>query len=107
MAEEFAFHQLGRNRAAVDGNERALAPGALQVNHPRYQFFTATGFPADKHRRLAAGKFSHLATQSFDFRRVAQQQAGIVVRLLCIESGLREFECTIHQLPQARQFHRF
>src|SRR5690554_5255271 len=107
VAEEFAFHQFRRNSAAVDGNERAVGPRALQVNHSGHQLFTAAGFAADKHRGLAAGQFAGLVTQFADLRGVSQQQAGLVVFFGRLQFGFGQLQRAVYQFPQAGQFHRF
>ena len=54
VAEQLALHQLGGDRAAVDGDERALAARAALVYQPRHQLLAGAGFAVDVHRRLAA-----------------------------------------------------
>ncbi|OIQ81810.1 hypothetical protein GALL_364250 [mine drainage metagenome] len=55
VAEQFAFHQLARNRAAVDGDERAKSPGRPGVQQPRHQFLARSGFALNQHRAVGGG----------------------------------------------------
>jgi hypothetical protein len=45
MAEQLAFQQIRRNRAAIDGNEWPLVPCAEVMNRPRNQLFARTCAP--------------------------------------------------------------
>ena len=54
VAEEFAFHQILGNRAAIDRHERRVAARPLQVHQARRELLAAAGFAADVDRRLAA-----------------------------------------------------
>ena len=54
VAEEFALHQFGRNRAAVDRHERTAGARALLVDQARDELLADAGFAADVDRRLAA-----------------------------------------------------
>ncbi|MCY1399741.1 hypothetical protein D9M71_148040 [compost metagenome] len=73
MAEKFAFHQLGRNRAAVDRHEGRFAARPLFVDQARHQFLATTGFAADVDRRLAARQLGDLVAHQAHRRRIAQQ----------------------------------
>ena len=54
VAEEFAFHELGRNCAAVDRYERAFGAWTGAVDHAGNEFLARARFARDVHRRLAA-----------------------------------------------------
>jgi hypothetical protein len=54
VTEQLAFHELGGDRAAVDGHERRLRAGPAFMNHARNQFLAGAGLTADVHRRLTA-----------------------------------------------------
>ena len=55
MAEQLALQQVGRNRRAVDGHERAGVPGAVGVQRLRHQFLAGAGFSQHQHRIVAVG----------------------------------------------------
>ena len=48
MAKQFALHQVFRERAAINRNERARVPGTQVMNVARDQFFAGAGFANDK-----------------------------------------------------------
>ena len=54
VAEELAFHELRRDRAAADGHERRVLARSGLVDETRHQFLAGTGFAGDVHGRLAA-----------------------------------------------------
>ncbi|MCY1534640.1 hypothetical protein D9M68_700180 [compost metagenome] len=103
MAEEFAFHQLGRNGAAVDRHEGALGARTLLVDEPRHQLLAAARFAADVHRRLAAGEFLDLLAQGVHRRRAAQQ-ASVHRRFALF--GSAEAQRRVDQFAQAAEVHR-
>src|SRR6202011_5770550 len=62
VAKQLAFHQLGRNCTAVDGDEGSVAARAALVHQACDQFFARTRLSIDVHRSLAAGDAGdHLA----------------------------------------------
>ena len=63
VTEQFTFHQLGRNGAAVDRNERAGSPRPVVVNEPGHHFLAAARLAVDMHRGLAARQLGYLAAQ--------------------------------------------
>jgi hypothetical protein len=75
VAEKFAFHQLGGNGAAVDGNEGFVGARPQFMNEPGHQFFAGAGLAADVDRGLAAGQFVNLFTKLCHGRGVAKQAA--------------------------------
>ena len=76
MAEELAFHELGRDRSAIDRHERAFAPRAGFVNHARHQLLAGAGLARDVHGRLAPGHLGDHRTHALQGRRFADQPVG-------------------------------
>ena len=64
IAEQFAFHQVPGQRAAVDRHERAFGTGAGLVNRLRDHFLAGAALPLDQDSRHAVG--GNLG-QSLDF----------------------------------------
>ena len=79
VAEKLAFHQLGRNGAAVDRHKGLICPRAECVDAPGDQFLAAARLAADVQRRLAACQFANLSAQALDGRRNAQQRVVVAV----------------------------
>lgn len=77
MAEEFAFHQLGGNGAAVDRHERAGGTCALFVDGACDQLLAHARFADDVDRRLAARDLADGGAQDFHGTGVAEQAAGL------------------------------
>ncbi|MNQ41251.1 hypothetical protein D3C85_549210 [compost metagenome] len=75
VAEELAFHQLGRNGAAVDRHEGPVGARSLFMDQSCHQFLAAAGFAADVDGGLAAGEFLDLLAQGIHWRRAALQAA--------------------------------
>src|SRR5438105_12467563 len=50
MPEEFALNERGRERAAVDGHEWLVLPGALIVNGPCHELLARAAFPQKQDR---------------------------------------------------------
>src|SRR5690606_27162017 len=76
VAEEFALHQLGRNGAAVDRDERRAAARARGVDHARDEFLAGPRFARDMHGRLAARDFRGERAYLLHRRRVTEQARG-------------------------------
>src|SRR5262245_19257645 len=51
-SKELAFNQRRRHRRAVDDGQRLLAPPALAMDGPRYQFLPGAGFTAEENGRI-------------------------------------------------------
>ena len=64
VAEEFRFHQVLGNGAAVDGDKRLVFAAAVLVDGARQQFLAGAGLAADEHRgialRHAGSHFQHV-----------------------------------------------
>ena len=73
VAEQFAFHQLGRDRAAVDRHERPVVPRPRVVDQPRDQFLAGARVARDVDRRLAARDLGDHLPQLLHRLRLAQQ----------------------------------
>ena len=77
VAEQFAFEQILRDRAAIDRDERRLGARAMLVNRARDQFLARAGLTANQHcyrlRRHAANLLAHFLHPAAhaDQRRVA------------------------------------
>src|SRR3546814_11449156 len=54
MAEEFALHQLRRNRAAIDRHERSTCTRSFLMNELGDQFLAGARFAGDMHGRMTA-----------------------------------------------------
>lgn len=66
IAEELGFHQIFRDRAAVDLQKRLILSGAVIDDQFRHQFLAGPGFPQDQHgssveRGDPLGELDHLA----------------------------------------------
>src|SRR6266496_179213 len=56
MAEQFAFHQVVRQRAAVDGDEWKIPTRTQVVDCPRDQLLACPGFALEEDRGVTTGK---------------------------------------------------
>ena len=83
MTEELAFHQLGRNRAAVDRHERAARTRALLVDQAGHQLLAHAGFTGDVDRCLVAGELADGGTHLLHRGRVADQAFAGAAGLDC------------------------
>ena len=73
VTEQLAFDQVGRDRAAVDGDERRGGARAVGMDQVRGEFLAGAGFPADEHRRLAAPELQYGLAHPVDGLGVAEQ----------------------------------
>ncbi len=102
VPEELTFHELRRDGAAVDGDERPFAPRAALVNHARDEFLAGARLPADVHRRLAArdarDHLSHLLHDrgTAEQTRTPQRRSGFL-------DGGAEPDGAAHELAQYAQ----
>ena len=101
VPEEFALDQLGGDRSAVDGDERARRAGSAAVDTARDDFLAAAGFPMDVHGGLTACELVDLRAQFAHRLRVADQfaTAGIAWRRPQLQGG-------IDQIAQLFERHR-
>lgn len=63
VAEQFAFHQRFRKRAAVDRDERLILAMAQIVYVAGNQFFPCSGFTDDEHACVAGRDHAYLVQQ--------------------------------------------
>jgi hypothetical protein len=56
MSEKFAFHQVVRNRAAIDGQKGTLAARTEVMNRASRQFLAGSCFPQNEHSCVMGGK---------------------------------------------------
>ena len=90
VTEEFALHQLRGNRAAVHGDERAVAARAGFMDQACDQFLAGAGLPADVHRCLAAGDAPDHLAQLLHDRRAAEQSRRRQCRASCPQRDPRK-----------------
>ncbi len=107
VTEEFAFHQLAGNGAAVDRHERPGRARALGVDGASNQFLANPGFAEDVDRRLAARDLADGGAQYVHGRRSAEQACclfggGAGRRALAVV----EFQRVLDQATQYRDVHR-
>ena len=76
MAEQFALHQFGGDRATVHGYKGAFGPRAEGVDHAGDDFLATAGFATDIHRRLAAGEFLQARAQLSRITGVSPSSCG-------------------------------
>ena len=69
VAEEFAFEQLGRDRRAIDPDQRPVAAAARLVDRARHQLLAGAGLAGDQHRRIGWRDQLDLAAASSGSRR--------------------------------------
>ena len=74
VAEKLAFHQVFRNRPAVDRDKRTGIAGAARVNQPRRQFLATAGFTGNIDRRLAACQLFDHRPDLLHAGRIANQR---------------------------------
>ena len=73
VTEEFAFHQILRDRPAVHCDYGLIAARAALHDEPRCQLLAAARFAADMHRCLTARHAGYQITHLLHGRRGAQQ----------------------------------
>jgi hypothetical protein len=98
VAEELAFHQFGRDRAAVDRNEGATRARALLVDRARGEFLADAGFAGDVDRRLAAGDLRDGLAEFGDRGRVAEEALGDRVGMARGTAFLVQVERMAHEV---------
>ncbi len=104
VAEQLAFHQLGRDRAAVHRHERPVAARAGVVDQVRDQLLAGARLAVDVHRRLAArDALDHLAQLLHGARAAEELDLRQLQRAF---SGPAELERRGDQLAQRRHVER-
>ena len=76
VAEEFALHQVFRDRAAIHRDERLFAARAVQVDRAGRELLAAAGLAVDEHRRLALREAFDQSAHLLDRLRFAEQPVG-------------------------------
>lgn len=108
VAEEFAFHQLGGNGAAVDRDERAGGACALFVDGACNQLLAHPGFADDVDRRLTARHLADGGAQALHRAGVAEQAAGLFRwRRRSRAVVVVQFQRVLDQAAQHADVHRF
>lgn len=73
MTEELALQQGLRDGGAIQGDERAVRPGAVVVNDPGDQTFAGAAFTANEHRRMAGCNTGHQGKDLIHFPALGDQ----------------------------------
>ena len=81
VAEELAFDEMFRDRAAVDGDEVAVVATALFVQGAGDQVLADAGFPEQQQVRVGVGELGDAASQLLDRGRLADDARS--ERILC------------------------
>ncbi|MNS89099.1 hypothetical protein D3C72_1230990 [compost metagenome] len=76
VAEQFRLHQVRGDGAAVDGDERPLAPARGIVDRLRGQFLAGAGFAGDEYRRLVVRHLGQRAEHGAHSRALADHGAA-------------------------------
>ena len=79
VAEKFAFHQVFRNRTAVDSNKRFVGAVGQLVNRACRLLFTRTGFAGNINGNKATCQSANQVAHFDHLRRSTQQARHIVV----------------------------
>ncbi|MPM45001.1 hypothetical protein SDC9_91686 [bioreactor metagenome] len=92
MTEEFAFHQVFRERAAVDGDERCAFAAAEFVHVARDKFLAGAGLADDEHVGFAGCDHADAFEQGerlgvFKHLRGGAYRCGVLARLGQGEQG--------------------
>ncbi len=92
VAEQFAFQQVRRNRAAVDGHERAIAARRMFVDGARHHFLAGAGFAQHQHGGIERGDLVDQPAQAHHRRAVAGRAValrglGLVFGIQALEAG--------------------
>jgi hypothetical protein len=75
VPEELAFDELGHERAAVDGDVRAVFDWAGKMDGAGDHFLAGAAFSQDEDGMVAAGGLGDDAVEAFHFRRLADDGA--------------------------------
>ena len=114
VAEKLAFHQFGRDRAAVDRHKRAGGARAFVVDGACHQFFADARLAGDVHGGLAAGDLGQGGAQFGHGRRLAQQACGHAASRCCGLAGVAagrawlaaKFQRVLNKAAQHGEVHR-
>ena len=75
VAEHLGLEKLGRDRAAVDGNEGLFGAQTLVVNASRHEFFAGAALAQDKAGRVCLRDSLDQSVYAGDQRMLADQPA--------------------------------
>ena len=78
VAEQLVLEQVIWDGAAVQGDERAIAPLAQVVNRPRHQFLARSRLAGEQHRGARSGRASDLAEHQ-DEPRIATDERRLLL----------------------------
>ena len=93
VAEEFAFEQIGRDRRAVDADQRAIATPAVVVNGARHQFLAGAALASDEHGGVGRRHEIDLAQRLLDSGAAADDAVVIAVDAdLLLQIGVFQFQ---------------
>ena len=81
VAEDLAFHQVRRDRAAVDGEERMAAAPAEVVDRSRDDFLAGAALAGDEHRDRRRRDADDLLVDAPHRRRAAPERAEVALAL--------------------------
>ena len=102
VAEELAFHELRRDRAAADGHERRVLARAGLVDQPRDQLLAGAGLAGDVHGRLAARHAADHGAQPLHRLGIAEQAPSAIGGA----PAVGELERLVDELAQVRDVYR-
>ena len=80
VTEQLALEHAGRERGAVDRDERLVAVGGRAVDRARDQLLAGAGLAADQHRRARRRHRADLLPHVADRGALAEDVAGLVRR---------------------------
>ena len=92
VAEQFAFEQIFRQRAAVDRQKTIVGAFRGEMNRARDQFLAGARFAGDQHARIGARDFFHHAEDALDGVAFADDalEAILLAQFLAQKSILAE-----------------
>ena len=100
VAEELAFHEFLRDRAAIHRHECLVRPRTLLMNHARHQLLAGTRFTADVNGCLAAGELGNRIADIVHGRGIADEAA------IGDRRPVAQLQCGTDQVAQNLQVHR-
>ena len=77
VSEKLAFNQIGRQRGAIDLNQRAVFISAGVVHGPGNQFLAGAGLPRDQHGGVGRCHLFHFEKSVFERIAVADNRAEV------------------------------
>src|SRR5690606_28575104 len=89
VTEQLAFEQLGRDRAAIHGDERTVTARRMVVNVARDDLLASPGLAAQLHGRLPRRDAQDHLPHGLHRGAAADQRAEPDLRVLGLEPALR------------------